>query len=195
MTRELLLQNPFLCACNTREGSVAFACRHQPCRVWWRSGRAARGLLGTPGCRWCSLTWQCAWQRHTRCKVSVQEDTTVRLAGGALRSYVNLQMRCVYLIGLRIAGRLGIFCLLDIFHHFPDEGMAVILILGHDNFKNKPQSPEKEGEFDIRVQNPDFLLLFCSISHLHTYFSILWIPQMHFMSNGNNKISTLCGGK
>lgn len=46
----------------------------------------------------------------------------------------------MYLVGFRISGGLGIFSLFDIFHHFPYEGVAVVLILGHDNLKDKPQS-------------------------------------------------------
>lgn len=53
----------------------------------------------------------------------------------------------MYLVGFGIAGGLSIFRLFDIFHHFPNEGVAVVLILGHNYLKDKPQSPDKEGEF------------------------------------------------
>lgn len=64
----------------------------------------------------------------------------------------------VYLVGFGIAGGLDIFCLFDIFHHFPDEGVTVVLVLGHNNLKDKPQSPDKEGKFDISLS--DFFFFF-----------------------------------
>lgn len=63
--------------------------------------------------------------------------------------YINLYN--VYLVGFGIAGGLGIFRLFDIFYHFPDEGVAVVLVLGHNDLKDKPQSPDNEGTFDISL--------------------------------------------
>lgn len=54
-----------------------------------------------------------------------------------------------YLIGFRIGGGLGIFCLFYIFYHFSDEGVAVVLVLGHDNLKDKPQSSESKANLTI----------------------------------------------
>lgn len=89
-----------------------------------------------------SAGWYLGWQ-------SSEQICTVHIL------YIQCSLRCnVYLIGFGIAGGLSIFCLFDIFHHFPYEGVAVVLILGHDNLKDKPQSPNKEGKFDISI--PDF---------------------------------------
>ena len=55
----------------------------------------------------------------------------------------------MYLVGFGIGGGLGVFRLLDVFDHFPDEGVAVVLILGHDDLQHKPQSPDKEERLDI----------------------------------------------
>lgn len=65
--------------------------------------------------------------------------------------YVHLIIHCtarcgLYLVGFGIAGGLGVFCLFDVFHHFPNEGVAVVLILAHDDLQDKPQSPNKEGD-------------------------------------------------
>jgi len=54
-------------------------------------------------------------------------------------------MQCIYFVGFGVDGGLGIFCLFDIFHHFPYEGMAVVVILSHDDLQDKPQSPDKKG--------------------------------------------------
>lgn len=54
-----------------------------------------------------------------------------------------------YLIGFRIGGGLGIFRLFHIFYHFSDEGVAIVLILGHDNLKDKPQSSESKANMII----------------------------------------------
>lgn len=62
---------------------------------------------------------------------------------GVTAVYVNRGN--VHLIGFGVAGSLGIFRLFDILHHLPDEGVAVVLVLGHDDLKDKPQSPEQEG--------------------------------------------------
>lgn len=82
--------------------------------------------------------------------------------------------RCkVYLVGFGVGGSLGIFCLFDIFHHFPDEGVAVVLVFGHDDLQDEPQSPEKEERFDVSMQNFPFKFLDIKL-------------QMQFMSNDNN---------
>lgn len=49
------------------------------------------------------------------------------------------------LIGFGVGGDLGIFSLFNILHHLSYEGMAVVLILCHNDLQNEPQSPEKEG--------------------------------------------------
>lgn len=54
-----------------------------------------------------------------------------------------------YLVGFGIGGGLGIFCLFYIFDHFADEGVAVVLVLGHDNLKDKPQSSESKANLII----------------------------------------------
>lgn len=54
-----------------------------------------------------------------------------------------------YLVDFRIGGGLGIFCLFYIFDHFSDEGVAVVLVLGHDNLKDKPESSESKANLII----------------------------------------------
>ncbi len=99
----------------------------------------------------------------------------------------------MYLVGFGIAGGLGIFRLFDIFHHFPYEGVTVVLILGHDNLKDEPQSPNRDGKCDISIQDFEFSPRF------YIDLKIPWILQTRFMSSGNNKIviapSILLGGK
>lgn len=68
------------------------------------------------------------WTSHIGCKVTRQ---------------------AAYLIGFRIGGGLRIFCLFYIFYHFSDEGVAVVLVLGHDNLKDKPQSSESKANLII----------------------------------------------
>lgn len=55
----------------------------------------------------------------------------------------------LYLVGFGIIGRLGIFCLFNVLHHFSDEGVTVVLILGHDDLKDKPESSENGIVHDI----------------------------------------------
>lgn len=55
-----------------------------------------------------------------------------------------------HLIRFGIGGGLGVFRLLDVFHHFSYEGVAVVLILGHYNLEDKPQSPIQDSKFDIK---------------------------------------------
>lgn len=76
----------------------------------------------------------------------------------------------MYLVGFRISGGLGIFSLFDIFHHFPYEGVAVVLILGHDNLKDKPQSPDKKEELTSAYRT--------LYSRHHFDIKIIWILQM-----------------
>lgn len=139
-------------------------------RVFW-------GLQAVGGALWHDnvhgYVTHCVEFLYRKTQMSGQQDDTQE--GRALTE--TWTCKCsVYLVGLRIIGRLGIFCLLDIFHHFSYEGVTVIFILGHYNFKNKPQSPEKEGKFDINIQNSDFLLLFCSIPILGS-FIVLSMPS------------------
>lgn len=69
-----------------------------------------------------------------------------------LHHVLHLTCRCAAgrwcftnLISFGVIDRLGIFRLFDVFHHFPDQGVAVVLVLGHDDLKDEPQSSDNGG--------------------------------------------------
>lgn len=57
----------------------------------------------------------------------------------------------MYLVCFGVTDCLGIFRLFDVFHHFPDEGVAIVLILGHDDLKDKPKSPDNRCKYTFKV--------------------------------------------
>lgn len=80
-------------------------------------------------------------------RIEKQEDTAAQTCEPLISGEVTKAV--AYLVGFRIGGGLGIFRLFYIFYHFSDEGVAVVLILGHDNLKDKPQSSESKANVII----------------------------------------------
>ena len=62
-----------------------------------------------------------------------------------------------YLGGLGVVRTLGVFALLDVLHHLPQEGMAVVLVLGHQHLQHEPQAPGDQRE----VTTPEHSLCVC----------------------------------
>jgi hypothetical protein len=52
----------------------------------------------------------------------------------------------VYLGGLHVVGTLRVLALLDVLHHLPQEGVAVVLVLGHQHLQHEPQAPAAEED-------------------------------------------------
>lgn len=61
-------------------------------------------------------------------------------------------VKSTYFIHFGIIWSLSIFCLFNVFHHFSDKCMTIILIFSHQYFQYEPQASKGKKKFFIKLQ-------------------------------------------